>query len=156
MIETKEKRGTKRRHSLKFKAVVVMTADKEDLDYQELAERFGISYTSAQNWMADKKWILESYCLRQKLKENPDTPFVVYSGNHRYELLLEDPVPKKINAEDAVKQLKDAKKKIDFLEDKLAYYDALLDVLGIDPSAAQKKTAMKRSEELERSEGNET
>lgn len=156
MKRFREDRETKTRYSLEFKAMVVMTADKEDLEVRDVAARFGISHATAFNWMTAKMSILETYCMRQKLKENPDAPFIVYAGERKYELLLEDPVPKKINAEDAVKQLKDANKKIDFLEDKLAYYDSLLEVLGITPSEAQKKIAMRRSEEQVGPGGNET
>ena len=152
----REVRETKPRYTLEFKAMVVMTADKENLEVNDVAAKFNIAYATAYNWMAAKKSILETYCMRQKLKENPDAPFIVYAGRHKYELLLEDPVPKKINAEDAVKQLKDANKKIDFLEDKLAYYDSLFEVLGITPSEAQKKIAMRRSEGQVKPGGNET
>ena len=156
MYISRKVREKKPRCTLEFKAMVVMTADKENLEVNDVTTKFDISYANAYNWMAAKKSILEAYCMRQKLKENPDTPFIVHVGEHKYELLLEDPVPKRINAEDAVKQLKDANKKIDFLEDKLAYYDALLDVLGVTPSMAQKKIAMRRSEGQVKPGGNET
>lgn len=98
----REVRETNPRYTLEFKAMVVMTADKENLEVNDVATKFDISYSTAYNWMAAKKSILETYCMRQKLKENSDAPFIVYAGGCKYELLLEDPVPKKRHGNSAL------------------------------------------------------
>lgn len=151
---TEEKRVS--RYSLEFKARVVATAIKEDLDDCQISERFGISATAARNWMWSKDWILESYCERQRLKENPDGPIIVHGKEADYELVLEDSVPRRINAEDAVKELKATRQKARYLEDKIAYYEALMEVLELKPTEVQKKSAMRRLEEHRKPEAGET
>ena len=152
----KDETGRRIRYPLEFKAQVVATAIKEDLNEYEIARRFDIGITAAQNWMISKNWILESYCERQRLKENPQGPIIVHGKNEEFELLVEDCVPRKINAADAVKELKAEKRRNEYLEDKVAYYDALLDVLGIVPTQVQKKTAMRRLEEQQKKEEQDT
>jgi len=116
----KEDQVRKVRYPLEFKARVVATAIRERLEVPEVATRFGISTTAANNWLLSKKSILESYCEQQRLKDHPSGAIVIHGERGEYELLVEDPVPRKINAEDAVKELRAANRKIDYLEDKLA------------------------------------
>lgn len=48
---------------------------------------------------------------RQRLKENPDGLIIAHGREVDYELMLEDEVPRRINAEDAMKELKATKQK---------------------------------------------
>ncbi len=156
MYENTTERKRIARYPLEFKAKVVATAIKENLDEYQISERFGISITAASNWMWSKNWILESYCERQRLKENPNGPIIVHGKEADYELVLEDEVPRRINAEDAIKELRATKRKARYLEDKIAYYEALMEVLELKPTEVQKKSAMRRLEEHPRPEAGET
>lgn len=121
-----------------------------------IAREFGVGYSSLKVWFKNRDRILaRHYSSQRDLTEEEAAVLSRPARRHAVQTVLieEEPMPRRKSGEDLLRENRDLRTENEAMADKVAYYEALLDVLGIKPSAIQKKSASRRSGEQQKQEG---
>ena len=136
---------------LAFKVSAVYLAEQRKGSLKETAWDLGVPKSVLGYWLKTKDSLIGEYYASSKDREE---------GLHAAEGALisvrEGAMGKKADDEDLRKQNKVMRERIDYLEDAICYYRHLMEVEGLKPTEAQKKTARRLSEEQRRKEAKGT
>ena len=139
------------KRSLAFKVSAIYLAERRKGSLRETAKDLGVSKSVLGYWIKTKDRLVGEYYASSKDREE---------GLHIGEGVLipvwEGAMGRKADEEDLRKQNKAMRERIDYLEDAICYYRHLMEVEGLKPTEAQKKTARRLSEEQRRKEAKGT
>lgn len=134
-------------HTLQFKAEAILRYEQGTVSRANLAKELEISESTFDYWMQFRDKILQQYYSYCKDSSEDGSVSIVVRNQDKVKTVLieEEPMPRKVSGSDLVKENKDLRDKVSYMEDELAYYKALMEVMGLNPSEVQKKTASLRS-----------
>ena len=132
---------------LAFKVSAVYLAERRKGSLKETAKDLGVSKSVLGYWLKTKDRILSAYYPSTEDREEGREP-----EGAALSPSMEESMGKDVSDNDLRKQNKALRERIDYLEDAICYYRHLMDVEGLKPTEAQKKTARRLSEEQRRKE----
>lgn len=140
-----------KKRSLAFKVSAIYLAEQRRCSLLETAKELGVSKSVLGYWLKTKDRILAEYYPSTEDSDEGNEPEGAVSSSSG-----EESMGKGVTEDDLRKQNKALRERIDYLEDAICYYRHLMDVEGLKPTEAQKKSARKLSEEERRKEARGT
>lgn len=107
-----------------------------------IAKEHGIPRTSVQNWcMRSKDNILAEYYSNRRRRTDGTR-----SSEAEIAIIPEEIMPRKVSPEDLKKENKALREENEYLKDKVAYLEALYEIIKQDPASVMKKKIFRNQE----------
>ena len=106
-----------------------------------IAKEHGLPRTSVKNWCLRSKdnILVEHYAGKRRRTDG------IKASGAEVVIVPEEAMPRKVSGEDLKKEKKALREENEFLKDKVAYLEALYEIIKQDPSSVMKKKDFPRS-----------
>lgn len=142
--------------TIDVKAKAILKYETNLYSKAAIAREFGVNDSSLKVWINNRDKILARYYSSKRDLTEEEAAALNNRPARKPEvqtvLIEEEPMPRRKSGEELLKENRELRTENEAMADKVAYYEALLDVLGIKPSAIQKKSASKQLEEQQKQE----